>query len=40
MTGDPHGRQVTRADPISERNFVKAERVADLRDGEKAGAGM
>jgi hypothetical protein len=35
---DPHGRQLTGADPISERDFVEAEKVADLGDAEQAGA--
>jgi hypothetical protein len=34
---DPYGRQLTRADPISERDLVKAEEIADLSDGEQAG---
>jgi hypothetical protein len=38
VTGDPNGRQLTSADPIPQRDFVKAEKFADLDDGEQAGA--
>jgi hypothetical protein len=35
---NPYGWQLAGADPIPQRHFVKAEKVADLGDAEQAGA--